>query len=130
MARFAALGRGLSESGWRVVVVLGEAERDRAEDASALTAVAAETLRCVPLSGLARRIATASAFIGNDSGVTHLAAALRVPTVAVFGPTSPAVWAPALPWVTVVGRRTDGPPDAAVEEVRGAVDAILRGLHL
>jgi heptosyltransferase III len=33
-------------------------------------------------------------YIGNDSGVTHLAAAAGAPTIAVFGPTLPEVWAP------------------------------------
>lgn len=34
------------------------------------------------------------AYVGNDSGVTHLAAALGVPTLALFGPTDPLVWGP------------------------------------
>lgn len=34
------------------------------------------------------------AYIGNDSGVTHLSAEIGVPTMAVFGPTDPMVWAP------------------------------------
>ena len=38
------------------------------------------------------------AFVGNDSGITHLAAYLGCPTVALFGPTDPAVWGP-------IGRR-------------------------
>jgi ADP-heptose:LPS heptosyltransferase len=33
-------------------------------------------------------------FIGNDSGISHMAAALGIPTVAVFGPTDPRIWAP------------------------------------
>ena len=36
----------------------------------------------------------AAAQVGNDSGITHLAAALAVPTVAIFGPTDAAVWSP------------------------------------
>jgi heptosyltransferase III len=36
----------------------------------------------------------ASLYIGNDSGITHLAAAIGIPTIALFGPTNPAVWAP------------------------------------
>jgi len=41
-------------------------------------------------------------YLGNDSGPTHLAAAARVPTVAMFGPTDPAVWAPLGDRVTTV----------------------------
>lgn len=43
---------------------------------------------------LARYLAGARAYIGNDSGITHLAAAVGIPTIALFGPTDPAVWAP------------------------------------
>lgn len=43
---------------------------------------------------LARWLASARLYIGNDSGITHLAAAVGVPVIAIFGPTDPAVWAP------------------------------------
>ncbi len=33
-------------------------------------------------------------YIGNDSGITHLAAAVGTPVLALFGPTDPRVWAP------------------------------------
>jgi ADP-heptose:LPS heptosyltransferase len=33
-------------------------------------------------------------FIGNDSGVSHMAAALGIPIIAIFGPTDPKVWSP------------------------------------
>lgn len=39
-------------------------------------------------------LATARVYIGNDSGITHLAAAVGVPVVAIFGPSDPAIWAP------------------------------------
>jgi heptosyltransferase III len=39
-------------------------------------------------------LAGARLYVGNDSGVTHLAAAAGVPTVALFGPTDPRMWAP------------------------------------
>src|SRR5690606_26611454 len=42
----------------------------------------------------AAHLAAASTYLGNDSGITHLAAAVGCPTVAVFGPTEPRVWAP------------------------------------
>jgi heptosyltransferase III len=39
-------------------------------------------------------LAKAQLYIGNDSGITHLAAAVGTPVLALFGPTDPAVWAP------------------------------------
>ena len=50
---------------------------------------------------LACWLARASLYIGNDSGITHLAAAVGTPTLALFGPTDPAVWAPRGPNVRV-----------------------------
>ena len=41
-------------------------------------------------------------FVGNDSGLTHLAAYLGVPTIALFGPSSPSRWAPEGDHVTVL----------------------------
>jgi len=46
------------------------------------------------LRELAQWLASAAVFIGNDSGITHLAAATGTATVALFGPTNAAVWAP------------------------------------
>jgi heptosyltransferase III len=43
---------------------------------------------------LGRWLASASLYIGNDSGITHLAAAVGVPVVAIFQASDPAVWAP------------------------------------
>ena len=42
----------------------------------------------------ARILRKAAAYVGNDSGITHLAAALGVPVAALFGPTDPNRWAP------------------------------------
>lgn len=46
------------------------------------------------LYDLARWMKSARLYIGNDSGITHLAAAIGVPTLALFGPTDPKHWAP------------------------------------
>jgi hypothetical protein len=53
----------------------------------------------------------AGLFIGHDSGVSHLAAAWGAPTLALFGPTDPVVWAPLGPRVSVV-RAPDGRMDS------------------
>jgi hypothetical protein len=50
---------------------------------------------------LACWLATARIYIGNDSGPTHLAAAVGTPVVALFGASDPAVWAPRGPHVAI-----------------------------
>ena len=59
-------------------------------------------VRIENLYDLACWIASARVYIGNDSGITHLAAAAGTPTIALFGPTDPAVWAPRGAHVTVL----------------------------
>jgi len=51
-------------------------------------------VRIDDLYELACWLAGASVYIGNDSGITHLAAAAGAPVAALFGPTDPAIWAP------------------------------------
>ena len=51
---------------------------------------------------LAQALQDSHLFVGNDSGPTHLAAMLGVPTVALFGPTDAGVWAPVGPHVRVL----------------------------
>jgi ADP-heptose:LPS heptosyltransferase len=68
---------------------------------------------------LACWLATARVYIGNDSGITHLAAAVGTPVVALFGPTDPRIWAPRGPQVHVIARPALA--DIAVEEVLATV---------
>jgi heptosyltransferase III len=51
-------------------------------------------LQNLPLNLVAAMLASSRGFIGNDSGITHLAAAVGAPTIAVFGPTSSRIWGP------------------------------------
>jgi ADP-heptose:LPS heptosyltransferase len=46
------------------------------------------------LPRLAAFLAESQLFIGSDSGVSHLAALMGIPTLAIFGPTDPGIWAP------------------------------------
>lgn len=54
------------------------------------------------LCAVAERLRAAAAFVGNDSGTTHLAAMLGVPTVALFGPSDAVVFGPTGPRVAIV----------------------------
>jgi len=53
-----------------------------------------DAVRFNDLGQLAAWLASARVYIGNDSGISHLAAAVGTPTLALFGPTRPEVWAP------------------------------------
>ena len=60
-----------------------------------------DCVRIADLYDLACWLASARLYLGNDSGITHLAAAAGAPVLALFGPTDPAVWAPRGPNVRV-----------------------------
>lgn len=85
-----ALGRALVSSGIRCVLPWGNArERGRSESIAATlrSAVVPPALSIEELAGL---FAGARAVIGVDTGLTHLAAALAVPTVGIYCGTDPA----------------------------------------
>ncbi len=52
--------------------------------------VRAPIARGLPLPVLAALLSLSGGFVGNDSGVSHLAAAVKARTIALFGPTDPA----------------------------------------
>jgi ADP-heptose:LPS heptosyltransferase len=52
------------------------------------------TIAGAPLAELKELLATASFFIGNDSGPAHMAAAFGMPVVVIFGNSNPAIWGP------------------------------------
>ncbi len=59
-------------------------------------------MRNLDLCTVAAVLSHATLFVGHDSGITHLAAALSVPTLACFGPTDSRRWAPLGPNVTTL----------------------------
>ena len=105
--RFAKLIAKLRRAKKDVRVLLGEVEAERfaPEDVATLQeAAGAPVRRPATYVDLFNELRTASLFVGNDSGPTHLAGAMGLPTVALFGATDPAVWKPMGPRVAVVHR--------------------------
>jgi ADP-heptose:LPS heptosyltransferase len=96
MEEFVALARELESRGRSVTWSLGPAEEQMR-----VSGMASVIHPATPVM-MARELAAARLYIGNDSGVTHLAAAIGCKTVAVFGPTDPKVWAPRGPNMTAV----------------------------
>ncbi len=79
--------------------------------------------RIPDLYALACWLRGARLFIGNDSGITHLAAAVGTPVVALFGPTDPAIWAPRTPRRRVL--QAQPVSSISVEDVLDAARGLL-----
>ena len=89
VAKFHALALALQKRGWHTALLCGPVERERQLPVGGLPVLHPPDLRS--LAGL---LAKAALFIGNDSGPGHMAAAVGTPTLTLFGPTDPRLWAP------------------------------------
>ena len=87
--RYGRVARALADCGVRSVVNYGPGEEGLAHEVEAASGGGAKALSC-SISELIALTRRARLFIGGDTGPLHLAAALRVPVVAIFGPTDPA----------------------------------------
>lgn len=94
--------------GGRVVVLLGPAEEERATPKEFLPE--AVLVRNVRLAHAAALMALSDLYVGNDSGLSHLAAAAGASAVVLFGPSDAARWAPRGERVTVVRKAVSCSP--------------------
>lgn len=79
----------------RFLLVGGEAEGKRLERlARVIPSGRCEVLRSQPLTEVAHRLSACIGFLGHDSGITHLAAAIGLPGVILWGPSQVAIWRP------------------------------------
>ena len=90
-----------------VLLLAGPADQERLHDILNSIGYPPEpamlrTLVDAPLLEVAQQLQQCKCYLGNDSGITHLAAMLGVPTVALFGPSNPAIWRPQGPSVCVI----------------------------
>jgi ADP-heptose:LPS heptosyltransferase len=93
-----------------VVVILGPAEEEKTNLIHFWHPML--TARGLTLAQLAALLTRCRLYLGNDSGVSHLAAMLGVETIVLFGPTDPAQWAPRGKRVTVVTQQVECAPCA------------------
>jgi heptosyltransferase-1 len=86
--RYGEVARALANRGLTPVINFGPGEEQLADAAAKTTEGAAEPVSC-SISELIALTRRARLFIGGDTGPLHLAAAMKVPVVAIFGPTDP-----------------------------------------
>jgi lipopolysaccharide heptosyltransferase II len=91
-SRFVALARRLIASGATVVVFWGPGEDGVARAVAADAGMGAFVSPAMALAGMPGALAWMSALVTTDSGLKHLAACVRVPTVTLFGSTDPREW--------------------------------------
>ncbi|MEW6544914.1 MAG: glycosyltransferase family 9 protein [Nitrospirota bacterium] len=96
----------LEEIGLAPILVQGPADEQRVAEVVRFCVRSPATVRGLGLLEVAGFLAHARLYIGHDSGLTHLAALLGLPTIALFGPTDAGRWAPRGPLTQVL---TGGP---------------------
>ncbi len=107
----------ITETSANLLLVGGEAEGDRlARLAQNLPPDRIQIARSLPLAELATRLRNCTAFVGHDSGISHLAAALGLPTLVLWGDTIEEIWRPQGEQVAII-REAGGLGSLTVERV-------------
>ncbi|HEX4666665.1 MAG TPA: glycosyltransferase family 9 protein [Chthoniobacterales bacterium] len=105
LERFVSLSRSfLRESKERRLLLIGgEADESRLTKLEkSLPNDRVRVARNLSLPAVANRLQNCETFIGHDSGISHVAAAVGIRSLLLFGPTDPAIWAPQNPQVRVL----------------------------
>ena len=123
---FHALSAGMPH-GARPAILAGAGPQERALAQPLLTLLpdAVDLTGRLTLPEVAACFERAALFIGNDSGLMHLAAAAGAPTLGLFGPTDPAEYAPAGPRTAFATSPTRAMADLSVEAALRAVSGLL-----
>ncbi len=123
---FLSVARILAKEGAEVVFLFGPAEMERfSELAIAQIRAAGKLLTNLSLAEVLGVLGCSRGYLGNDSGITHLAAAVGIRTVAVFGPTDHAVYAPLGPAVTILRNEAPDFTEVVSEELQQEASVVL-----
>ncbi len=125
--KFAALLRMAERAGRQVLVLEGESDGEAVRKLGQSAGGSLARVQEPSLLTLAAILSRACVFVGNDSGVSHLAAATGTPTLALFGPTDPAIWAPRGPLARVLGFET--PVERVWVEIERLLASVGEGPH-
>jgi heptosyltransferase-2 len=125
-AKWAGLLRQLVEAtDLDLLIVGGEAEGGRLQRlAAGLPPARSQVAQSLPLAELAHRLAGCRAFIGHDSGISHLAAAVGLPCLVLWGDTAEEIWRPPSQQVVVL-RHPGGLARLPVAEVAEQLCGLL-----
>jgi heptosyltransferase-2 len=116
----------VATTNWDLLLVGGEAEGERLRRlAAVLPPARCSIMQCLPLAELAQRIQSGAAFVGHDSGITHLAAAVGLPCVVLWADTLEEIWRPQGERLVVLKEIT-GVRAISVEKVMNELRQLVR----
>lgn len=119
------LGELVNSTDLNLLIVGGEAEGERLQRlAAALPPSRTRVALCLPLPKLAALMQSSAGFLGHDSGISHLAAALGLPTVVLWGDTNEDVWRPPSRRTRIM-RRPGGLAYVGVKDVMRQIEDLL-----
>jgi heptosyltransferase-3 len=110
---------------FNLLLVGGEAEGERLQNlAATLPPTRLTVAQSLPLVELGRMLERSCAFIGHDSGISHLAAALGLPGLVLWGDTVESVWRPPSEKIKII-RHADKLAELSVAEVMSALGQLI-----
>jgi ADP-heptose:LPS heptosyltransferase len=119
---FLGLAEQLKSTGAEPLILLGPAEVERFIPHRLLDiSRTAPFLADLSLTQVLQALCVADAYVGNDSGITHLAAAIGLETIALFGPTDPVAYRPIGPNVSVIEDKSPAFSSQPSEELQRKV---------
>ncbi len=116
---------------WQPFFILGPAEEEVSPGmAQTIQAHGFPLVRHLPVTVLAGLLELSAGYLGNDSGVSHLAAALDLPSFVLFGPTDPRLWGPAGKRVVILRSQDSGEPGRAKDSLPEAEAGGWEGIQV
>jgi ADP-heptose:LPS heptosyltransferase len=116
---FARLGDLLKKKyGGEIIVLWGKQDGEAGKEVIEKMTEEAKPLYGLNLRSLSAILSHLHLFIGNDTGLLHLASAVKIPSIGIYGPTDPEKWKPPEKWVRTVrgeDRTCESVPIGAVE---------------
>ncbi|MGH9872538.1 MAG: glycosyltransferase family 9 protein [Pyrinomonadaceae bacterium] len=109
--KFGRVAEDLRNRGLAVIAITMANEKPIIDEMNKNTAATAEAFTDLSLPEITALLARARVFIGNDSGIAHIAAAVKAPSVVIFGSSNTAHWRP---WITGV---SSSAAEVVVEEM-------------
>lgn len=117
--------RLLATTSTNLLLVGGEAEGERLQRlAAALPPTRCGVAKSLPLAELARRMKSCVGFVGHDSGITHLAAAVGLPCVVLWADTVEEIWRPQGERVQII-REVSGLHNLSVASVAAELSKLI-----